>query len=184
MRVQTFKATELAKNAKATICENGPCQPCMAIAKVEIGQAVVTLRALLAKRCDLRSGQNRAHGLVRLDSQPNSKTTHSNFFYPRKMNGVESKGPWCCHVWPLSAEAGAWSDPFLWSVVHIVLGKSNSTSGPSNFLHDWILRSRTLPLTFKNQSPWPQRESLRTEKESPGPSTGSHEPMFQKIEIP
>ena len=42
--------------------ENEPCQLCMTVAKIdkEIGQAVLTLRALLTKRCDLRSEQNRA----------------------------------------------------------------------------------------------------------------------------
>ena len=45
----------------------------------------------------------------------------------------------------------AWSDPFLWSTAHIALGRSDSTPDPFNFVHDWIQRSQTLPLTFHIQ---------------------------------
>ena len=60
------------------------------------------------------------------------------------MNGVEllkSKGPWCRHVWPLSAEGGG---PAPGQIISSDLVVSMS----SNFVHD-RLRSRTLPLTFE-----------------------------------
>ena len=44
----------------------------------------------------------------------------------------------------------AWSNPLLWSTIHISLGKKVSTSHSNriNFVHKWILRSRTMPLTL------------------------------------
>jgi hypothetical protein len=44
----------------------------------------------------------------------------------------------------------AWSNPLLWSTIQIGIGKKGSKSDPSrsNFVQEWVLRSRTMPLTL------------------------------------
>jgi len=147
-----FETTELVKNAKAPICENGPCQICSAVAKVdeEINQAVAALRRLIAKRCDLRSEQNRVHGILIHRFPMELK----NYIFELLLPSRDEWGdlphkerlvmPWflgsVCRGW----RDVAWSNPSLWSTIHIVLGSTPSSRISS--VNDWVLRSQSLPL--------------------------------------
>jgi hypothetical protein len=153
------KTTQLATNADTPTCNNGPCQICIKVAQVdeEIEQAEATLRGLLAKRSDLRSEQNRAHDLMH--RFPVELKNHIfEFFLPsrdkwgRRKRGSRTLIPLyltsICRGW----RDIAWSNPLLWSTIHVVLGSGKRStadlSSRINFVQDWILRSRTLPLTL------------------------------------
>ena len=152
-----FETTELVTNANIPACKNGPCQICIEVANIdeEINHAVAALQRLVTKRCDLRSQQNRAHDpMHRLPVELKNyifelvlptQDEWDNIIQPR--NTVM---PSCltsiCRSW----RDIAWSNPLLWSTIRIVVGRV-SISGPSSridFVRDWIMRSRTLPLTF------------------------------------
>jgi hypothetical protein len=151
-----FETTELATDAKAPTCENAPCQICIAVTKVdkEIDQAVATLQRLLAKRCDLRSEQNRVHGLMHRLPVELKNSISELLLPPRDESGRTERNvktpsyfASICRSW----RDIAWSNPLLWSTMHIALGTHISTSDSSSridFVQDWILRSRTMPLTL------------------------------------
>jgi hypothetical protein len=150
--------TEWASDTKEYACKNELCQICKAVAKLdnEINQVLDALRRLIPKRCDLRSEQNRAH-----DPMYRLPVELKNHIFelllplwdewgeiPRTQRTImPSYWASICRGW----RDIVWSNPFLWSTMHIVLGSSNSTSDPSSFLCNWTLRSRTLPLTFHIQ---------------------------------
>jgi len=85
-----FETTKLATNGKAPVCENGPCQICTAVDKVDedINQAMATLRRLLVKRCDLLSEHNRVHETLMNRLPVELKMSYSVSFYLRGTNGV------------------------------------------------------------------------------------------------
>ena len=154
-----FENTELATNTEALTCENGPCQVCIAVAKLdeEINQATANLRRLISKRCDLRSEQNRVHGTLMHRLPVELKNHIFEYLLPSRDAWGEilrTKGPnravmsyFICRDW----RDIAWSNPSLWSTIHIKFGTQDSISDPSNrinFMQDWILRSQTLPLTL------------------------------------
>jgi hypothetical protein len=149
----TFDTSE-ATNEKTPTCKNGPCQVCMEVAKVdeEINQAVTAIRRLLAKRCDLRSEQNRVHGSLihrlptelrnyifelLLPSRTEWGRIPSRILMPSHLASI-------CRSW----RDIAWSNPLLWSTMHIAVGTTSEPSIRINFMHCWFLRSRTLPLTL------------------------------------
>ena len=157
-----FETTELVTNANAPRCKNGPCQICIAVGKVdeEINQTVATLRHLLEKRCDLRSEQNRVHGTLIHRLPAELKNYIFELFLPLRDEWGESHeiGRPSKSVKPLYLTSicrnwrdTAWSNPTLWSAMHFAFGTRSTTCSPSsqiNFVHDWILRSRTMPLTL------------------------------------
>ena len=123
---------------------------------MEINQAVATLRHLLIKRCDLRSEQNRAHDVMhRLPLELKNRIFELVLpFWNEWADTVQLGRPRgktpsyltsICRNW----RDIAWSNPFLWYTIPIVLG-TRSTSDPNwvDFVYDWIQRSRTLPLTL------------------------------------
>jgi len=131
---------------------------------VKSGGPVATIQRLLAKRCDLRSEQNRTHGTL-IHRLPTEITNYifESLAPTRTEWGVpvfsqQRTTPYIsiCRSW----RDIAWSNPFLWSTIHIVLGRNvaSSESSPINFVQDWIRRSRTLPLTL-NIEGCPDEES-------------------------
>jgi len=156
-----FETTQLYTNAKAPSCNYGPCHICLAVSKVdkEISQAMATLRRLLAKRCDLRSEQNRAHDLVQRLPVELKNHIFELLLPPRDEWGEvpgEVVGMRTVKPSYLASICRGWRDiacsnPFLWSNVHIALPRKFPTSDRSSrisFLYDWMLRSRALPLTL------------------------------------
>jgi hypothetical protein len=153
----------LATIPTAPICKNGPCQICTAVTEVdeEINQAVANLKRLLSKRCDILSEHNRVHETLIRRLPVELKNRIFELLLP-------SRGEWgeidrtkmrsflatisVCREW----RDVALSNPFLWSTMHIDLGKSN----PSSRINDWILRSRTLPLTLHIQDFWRDNKGL------------------------
>jgi hypothetical protein len=137
------------------MCKNGACQFCVEVAKVdeEIDQAIATVRHLRVKRANILSERNRAHDLMhRLPLEL------KGYIFELVLSGRNEWG-WIrgsmgrmpsyltsiCRSW----RDIAWSIPSLWSTISIVVGtRSTSDSSWVNFVHSWILRSRTLPLTF------------------------------------
>jgi hypothetical protein len=122
----------------------------------EINQAMATLRRLLAKRCDLRSEQNRIHGSL-IHRLP---VELSNYIFELLL---PSRNEWgeisrckprrivmpsylasICRSW----RDIAWTNPSLWSAMHITVGKTSDPSSDIDFVQGWILRSQTLPLTL------------------------------------
>jgi hypothetical protein len=155
-----FETTELATNAKAPACEDGPqaCQICIAVANVdeEINQAVAALQRLLAKRSDLRSEQNRVHGAL-IHRLPTEIMHHIfELLSPTRTEwgGIIGIQPPAIQLYTSVCRNWrdlAWSNPFLWSTIQITLGRRappSDTPNPTNFVRDWVLRSQTLPLTF------------------------------------
>ena len=151
-----FETTKLSTNAEAPTCKNGSCQTCIAVARVddEINQTVAALRHLLSKRLDLRSEQNRGHDpMHRLPLEIRHYTLE--LLRPRQdeWGNIQNPGK-PSRVMPLyltsickSWRDIAWSNPSLWSTIRIVL-RGHHSSRWIKFLHDWIQRSRTLPLTL------------------------------------
>ena len=140
-----FNTTELATNPKAPICENGPCQICIAVANTdkEIDQAVGTLLRLLAKHSDLRSEKNRVH------RSPIQQLPVELKSYIFELLVVPSRNEWgqILRIGPrLSAGIGV-----LWSTMHISIGTHASMLDPFGrikIVRDWLQRSRTLLLTL------------------------------------
>ena len=147
-----FNSAKLTTNSNAPTCENGPCHVCSAVAKVdeEINQAVAALRRLIAKRCDLRSEQNRVHGTLIHQLPVEIKNYIFELLLPSRDEWGESPHKErlvipsylssVCRGW----RDVAWSNPSLWSTIHILLGAISSTRISS--INDWVLRSRPLPL--------------------------------------
>jgi hypothetical protein len=150
-----FEATKLGTDAKAPMCKSNPCQICIAVTEIdeEINQAVVTLRRLMAKRCNLRSEQNRVHGTLMLRLPVELKNRIFELLLPSRDEwGEIRRTEWramssyldsisVCRGWRDIALA----NPFLWSTIQVNLGISNTSP---NLFNDWILRSRTLPITL------------------------------------
>ena len=157
-----FETTELVTNAKAlptSTCENVPCQICVAVADIdkEINQAVANLQHLLAKRCDLHSEQNRVHSTLIHRLPAELKSYIFELVVPLQNEWGEIPclgGPrWTllpshlasvCRNW----RDIAWSNPSLWSSIHIAIKSKLDPFDQTNFLQDWIQRSKTLPLTL------------------------------------
>ena len=156
-----FETTELATNTKAPTCENDPCQVCIAVAKLdeEINQAAANLRRLLSKRCDLCSEQNRVHGTLmhRLPVELKnhifelllpSRDAWGEILQTKRQSRPRAVMSYIiCRDW----RDIAWSNPSLWSTIRYAYKTQYSISDPSsriNFMQDWILRSRALPLTL------------------------------------
>jgi len=129
----------------------------MAVTEVdeEINQAVATLRRLIAKRCDLLSEHNRAHGTL-MQQLPVELKNHvfEHLLPSRDEWGViprTEKTAMRSYMDSISVCKGwrnvALSNPSLWSTMHITLGISDSSSQ----VNDWVLRSGTLPLTLHIQ---------------------------------
>ena len=137
--------TKLESNAEERTCKNGSCQFCVvATIDEEINQVVAT-------RNDLRSEQNRAHDPVhRLPDELKNHIFELLLPLQDEWGKIRRTERTVMPTYLTSICRGwrdiAWSNPFLWSKMHIVLGRS--TSDQSKFVHDWIMRSRTLPLTF------------------------------------
>ena len=140
--------------ARTPICQcKNTCQICTDVAEVdeEINQVVNSLRRLLDKRCDLRTEQNRAHDPMH--KLPVEIRNHIfELVLPRwdewgdtiQVEGEEpSRLSSVCRNWRDIVR----SNPFFWSTIHISLGK-RSTSEWIDFVHNHIMRSGTLPLTF------------------------------------
>jgi hypothetical protein len=139
-------------------CKNGPCQACIDVANIEneINQAVATLRRLLDKRCNLRSEQNRVHDTFVHRLPVELKNKIFELLLPSR-NEWGAIGAGRSVIMPLYLTSIcrawrdiAWSNPLLWSTIQIGIGKKGSKSDPSrsNFIQEWILRSRTMPLTL------------------------------------
>jgi len=139
-------------------CKNVPCQACVDVANVdkEINHVMATLQRLLVKRCDLRSEQNRVHdSLVRLPVELKNNIFELLLPSRSEWGALEVRSrvmplylASICRAW----RDIAWSNPFLWSTIQIEIGKKSSISDPQsriNFVHEWILRSRTVPLTLR-----------------------------------
>jgi len=151
-----FVSINIFTNAESPICKNGPCQVCTAVKKVdeEINQAAAGLRRLLVKRCDLRSEQNSVHGSLMHRLPIEIKNYIFELLQPLRDNWGRIDVPGIimplyltsvCRSW----RDIAWSNPFLWSTIHIGIGRRISrTSDRINFVREWILRSRTTPLTL------------------------------------
>jgi len=151
-----FETTELATDAKAPVCKNGPCQICISVTEVdeEINQAVATLRCLISKRRDLRSEHNRVPTpMYRLPFELKNHIFElllpswdewgeipltERTVMPSFLAAIS-----VCKEW----RNIALSSPSFWSIMHITLGISDSFSR----INDWILRSGTLPLTIHIQ---------------------------------
>ena len=152
--------TRLGTDAEVISCKDSPCQICIAVAEVdgEINQTVATLRRLLAKRCNLRSEQNRVHGTLINRLPVELKYYIFELLLPLRDEWGTLPGIGDRTIMPsyLTSICRSWRDialssPSLWSTMHIALGTHNSKSDPCsriNFVHDWILRSRPLPLTL------------------------------------
>lgn len=132
------ESTELVTEAPSTTCKNGACQICVAVAQVdeEIHEAVGTLERLLAKRCDLRSEQNRVHGTL-AHQLPTEVKSHIFEFLGLDMQNIKwvtadyQKKPLplyaamrVCRNW----RDIVWSNPFFWSTIQIRLGVSSPDS--------------------------------------------------------
>jgi len=151
-----LETTELSTNPKEPICENGPCQICNAVAKVdeEINQAVAALRRLIDKRCDLRSEQNRVHGTLIHRLPVELKNYIFELLLPSRdewgefshteLSVMPSYFGSVCRGW----RDVVWSNPSFWTTIHIVLGQESTSGALSRIgsVNDWILRSRSLPL--------------------------------------
>jgi len=147
----------LTKAPTAPICKDGPCQICTEVTEVdkEINQAVANLRRLLSKRCDILSEHNRVHGTLihRLPVELINRIFE--LLLPPRDEWGEIKRTGrpltrrflatisLCRGW----RDVAFSNPFLWSTMDTDLKISNLSSR----INDWILRSRTLPLTLHIQ---------------------------------
>jgi len=154
-----FETTELVTNAKAlptSTCENVSCQICMAVADIdrEINQAVANLQHLIVKRCDLRSEQNRVHGILihRLPAELKSyifelvvpfQKEWAEIPYDREILLPPHLAS-VCRNW----RDIAWSNPSLWSSIYIAIKPKSDPFDQTNFVQDWIRRSQTLPLTL------------------------------------
>ena len=141
--------TNLESSAEERTCKNGSCRFCVAVATID-----EEINHLIAKRNDLRSEHNRAHDPIhRLPDELKNQIfefllpLHNEWgvISPLERTVMPTYLASICRGW----RDIAWSNPFLWSTMHIGLGKS--TSDQSKFVHDWIIRSRTLPLTFHIQ---------------------------------
>jgi len=140
-------------------CKDGPCQACIDVANIdkEINQAMAILRRLLVKRCDLRSEQNRVHDnlvhrlpvelknniferLLPSRNEWGAIQVRSRAIMPLYLASI-------CRAW----RDIVWSNPLLWSTIHIGIGKKRSRSDAqsrSHFVQEWILRSQAMPLTL------------------------------------
>jgi hypothetical protein len=154
-RLCGFETTVLSTDAKPPMCKNGSCQICIAVTEVdeEINQAVATLRRLMAKRCDLRSEQNRVHGLIhRLPVELKNRIFELLLPSRDKWGEIRRTERTAMSYLNSILVCRGWRDialanPFLWSTIHITLGTSNTSS----LFNDRILRSGTLPVTFHLQ---------------------------------
>jgi len=150
------ETTNLFTNIESPTCKNGPCKVCIAVKRVdeEINQASAALRRLLAKRCDLRSEQNRVHGSLMHRLPIELKNYIFQLLSPLRDNWGRIEAPGVIMPLYLTLVCTGWRDialsnPFLWSTIHVRIG--GQVSRPSdiiNFVREWILRSRTMPLTF------------------------------------
>jgi len=145
----------LAKTHTTPICKNEPCQICTKITEVdeEINQAVANLRRLLSKQCDILSEHNRVHGTLIHRLPVELKNRIFELLLPLRNEWGEIKGTRMHSLLAIISVCRGWRDvalsnPFLWSTMHIELGKSMSPSG----INDWILRSKTLPITLHIRS--------------------------------
>ena len=151
-----FETTE-ATDAKAPVCKNGPCQTCIVVTEVdeEINQTMATLRRLIAKRRD-RLDHHRPHATL-INRLPVELKNHIFKFLlpswdewgeiPRTERTVMPSflaAISVCKEW----RSIALSSPSLWSILHISLGASFSSSR----INDLILLSGTLPLTIHIQA--------------------------------
>jgi len=151
-----FETTNLFTNTESPTCRNGPCKVCIAVKRVdeEINQAAAALRRLLVERSNLRSEQNRVHGSLMHRLPIELKNYIFQLLSPLRDNWGRIIAPGVIMPLYLTSVCTGWRDialsnPFLWSTIHIRIGGQVSrTSDRINFVREWILRSRTMPLTF------------------------------------
>jgi len=145
----------MAMAPTAPICKNG-CQICTDVTKVdeEINQVEANLRRSVSKRCDILSEHNRVHGTLihRLPVELKNRIFELLLPPRKEWGGINGTGTLHSFLATISVCKGwrdvALSNPFLWSTMDINLGTSMSLCG----INDWILRSRTLPLTLHIRS--------------------------------